>query len=89
MSSQPAPVLPQTSQTITPNPCPGCETGCEGDAHIDEKTGTYYKTCCLYLEKNCLWCGRSCGTNDYCDTKCAMDEKRHDDATSAMADYYD
>ena len=67
-----------------PDECPGCATGCDADtAHINEKTGEYYKTCELIITY-CLWCGRNAQGQDYCDTRCAIAEKRYDDA----ADYY-
>ena len=65
--------------------CPGCATGCDADAaHINEKTGEYYKTCELIITY-CLWCGRNAQGQDYCDTRCAIAEKRCDDAAD---DYY-
>ena len=64
--------------------CPGCETGCDAETpHIDEETGCFHKTCELN-SNNCLWCGTSCGEYDYCDSSCAIAEKRADDA----AGYY-
>jgi hypothetical protein len=65
--------------------CPGCATGCDADtAHINEKTGEYYKTCELIITY-CLWCGRNAQGQDYCDTRCAIAEKRYDDIAD---DYY-
>lgn len=65
--------------------CPGCATGCDADAaHINEKTGEYYKTCELIITY-CLWCGRNAQGQDYCDTRCAIAEKRCDEAAD---DYY-
>ena len=63
--------------------CPGCETGCEGSAHIDPATNDYYKTCVLAMN-TCIWCGRPSGEWDYCSSNCAIIEKRHDDAMSSM-----
>ena len=51
---------------------------------INEKTGEYYKTCELIITY-CLWCGRNAQGQDYCDTRCAIAEKRYDDAAD---DYY-
>ena len=60
--------------------CPGCDSGADADtAHLDLNTGDYYPGCYM-VSKVCLWCGSYSGKNDYCDTKCAIAEKRHCDA---------
>ena len=66
--------------------CPGCETGCEGSAHIDPDTNDYYKNCVLAMN-TCIWCGRASGQWDYCSSNCAIAEKRHDDAMGDMFSY--
>jgi hypothetical protein len=63
--------------------CPGCDTGCEGSAHIDPNTNDFYKNCLLNMN-TCIWCGRASGQWDYCSSNCANAEKRHDDAMGDM-----